>query len=290
MANIRNQPRAGVTRGKGYSSKRGKRGRSFKLGQKLLKLALLLALAGLGWAAWERIKPELGPGPLFPIAFVRVEGGIENLDLAKLNEALRPVVGGGYFSLDMAGIEGAVRSFAWVDGVRFARVWPDTLEITLSEHKAVARWGDRALLNPKGMRFTPDGIDAFAFLPVIYGPPGMEASLLEVLKNLNERLAPLGASVASLDVSKRRAWIVRLNNGLEMHFGRQDPVKLMDRFLALVPKLGEESFSRLKTVDLRYPNGFAVVWKPLEEIENKNDSGMGPQPNGMASNLALEKQ
>jgi cell division protein FtsQ len=279
-----------VTRRNPHSqNRRGRRGKG--LGRKLLKLAALLLAAGLGWTAWERLPPP-PPGPLFPMGFVRVEGEIENLDVSKLQEALRPAVNGGYFSLDMGEIEGVVRSFAWVDGIRLSRVWPDTLEIGITEQKAAARWEDQALLNPRGVRFAPGGIEAFAHLPVIYGPPGMEAYLLETLKSLNDRLAPKGVAVAALDMSKRRAWVVKLDNGLELHFGRQDPLKLLERFLELVPKLGDGVFARLKRVDLRYPNGFAVVWKSEAEggAEIKGENGEEFPLNGTASNLALEKQ
>ena len=122
MANFRNQPRPGVGRRSPYPSRKGKKAQGLRLGRKLAKLAALSVLAALGWAAWERLPPR-PPGPLFPIAYVRVEGGIENLDAAKLQEALRPAVGGGYFSADMGEAERVVRTFPWVDGVRLARVW-----------------------------------------------------------------------------------------------------------------------------------------------------------------------
>ena len=291
MANLRNQPRPGVARRGAYSSSRGIRKKT-KIGRRLFKLLLVVALAVPAWEYWERWSSAHGSGPLFPIGFVRVEGEIENLDLPKFRQALLPVIDGGYFTLNMAELEGVVRSFAWIDGVRFARVWPDTLEVSITEHKPVARWGDKALLNQKGGLFAPESIEAFSHLPVIYGPPGMEASLLEVLNSLNERLEPKGVGVVALDLSKRRAWIVKLSNGLVLHFGRQDPVKLLERFLEWVPKLGGDGFSRLKRVDLRYSNGFAVVWKSAEEIaaESEGEYGAESQVKGTASDLAVEKQ
>jgi cell division protein FtsQ len=264
MANPRNQPRPAVARRGGYSPNRGKR-KNTKIGRKLFKLILVLALVGAAWKYWEIWSAAQEPGPLFPIAYVRVEGGIENLDLAKFQQAVLPIVSGGYFTLDTVELEGAVRSFAWIEGVRFTRVWSDTVEIFITEHKPVARWGDKALLNQRGERFAPDSIEAFSNLPVIYGPSGMEASLLEMLENLNDRLEPKGVSVASLDLSKRRAWVIKLSNGLEIHFGRQDPVQSLEQFLEWAPKLGEDGFSRLKRLDLRYTNGFAVVRKPAQE-------------------------
>ncbi len=245
----------------------------------------MFALGGLAWTGWERIPVKEWAG-LFPINNVRIVGDAENLDVDKLQKALLPALSGGYFYQDLGEIEGAIRPIAWIDRVRLTRIWPDTLEIGITEQKAVARWGDRALLNPRGERFTPDGIDAFSNLPVIYGPLGMESYLLEMMNTLNEKLQQKGVHVAALDMSKRRAWIVKLNNGLEIHFGRQDPVNLLERFLSLVPKLGEEAFAQLKRVDLRYPNGFAVVWKSAEEISGENSAVS--QLNGNASNLAVE--
>jgi cell division protein FtsQ len=285
MANISNQHRAGITRRNAIAARQRRRNR-YKLVKGALRFAAVLTLAGLAWMAWERVPaPDLAA--LFPINYVRVAGEVENLDAGKLQEALQPAISGGYFYQDLGEIEGVVRSFAWVDTVRLSRIWPDTLEVDITEQQPVARWGDRALLNPRGERFTPDGIEAFAKLPVIYGPLGMEGYLLEKLNTLNEKLAPQRLAVATLDMSKRRAWIVKLDNGLELHFGRQDPVKVLERFLDLAPKLGDNILTQLKRVDLRYPNGFAVVWKSAEEL-NEEGGGAQLQLNGNASNLAVE--
>ncbi|MDD5033859.1 MAG: cell division protein FtsQ/DivIB [Methylococcaceae bacterium] len=251
---------------KASAKKRAGKRRSYRW---LLKLIGLLAVVGLGWAGWERI-PRIEVGTLWPIAYVRLEGGIENLNVDKLHQALLPSLRGGYFSLDMGEIEGAVRTFAWVDEVRVSRVWPDTVTIQLREHKAVARWGENALLNSVGARFSPEESGDFSALPVIYGPPGTETYLLGMLNTLNGKLEP--ARIASIDMSKRHAWVIKLNNGLEIHLGRQDPVKAMERFLTLAPQLGEDYLDRLKRVDMRYTNGLAVVWK------DEAVSGALPQP------------
>ncbi|MEI7866279.1 MAG: cell division protein FtsQ/DivIB [Candidatus Methylumidiphilus sp.] len=282
MANFRNQPRPGIARRNAIPARRKGRN-NIRLIKRVLRFAMMFALAGLAWMGWERI-PAQELRTLFPINYVRVAGEVENLDVGKLQDALQPTLSGGYFNQDLGEIEGVIHSFAWIDQVRLSRIWPDTLEVDITEQKAVARWGDRALLNPRGERFAPDGVEAYANLPVIYGPLGMESFLLDTLNALNDRLAAKGVKVATLDMSKRRAWIVRLDNGLELHFGRQDPVKVLERFLGLAPKLGEDVFAQLKRVDLRYPNGFALVWKSADEING--EGGAMLQLNGKASNLA----
>jgi cell division protein FtsQ len=148
------------------------------------------------------------------------------------------------------------------------------LVLNISEHEPVARWGEKAMLDGRGERFTPDHVAAFSHLPVLYGPAGMEHDLLRVLKQLDQRLETRGLRVASLDLSKRRAWTLRLVNGLEIYFGRREPVVELERFLVLVGKLGENRLNQLQRVDLRYRNGFAIVWRP--ELEGTQESRVEP--------------
>jgi cell division protein FtsQ len=49
---------------------------------------------------------------------------------------------------------------------------------------------------------------------------------------------------------------------MEIVFGSQDPLAATDRLLTLLPQLGEGRVATIKKLDLRYPNGFSVVWKP----------------------------
>ena len=284
MANIRNQPRASVARHYAKPPQRNGIGAA-SISKWLLRIAIVLALGGMTWLGWERLSAQ-DLTMAFPINYVRVAGEIENLDAGKLQEILQPTLSGGYFNQDLLEVERTVRSFPWIDHAKLSRIWPDTLEVDITEQKAVARWGDKALLNVRGERFMPDGVEAFTNLPVIYGPLGMESYLLDMLNTLDDRLAPTGVKVATLDMSKRRAWIVKLDNGLELHFGRQDPVKLLEWFLNLVPKLGEDVFAQLKRVDLRYPNGFALVWKSPDEINGENSEVL--QLNDKTSKQAVE--
>lgn len=255
---------------------------------RLLPLIGLLLLAAGGYGVWRQgvdLNREW-----FPVRYVRVQGVIENLDSGKLREVLAPAVAAGYFSLDIDEVEGAARSCPWVQTVQVNRVWPDTLVVTVKEHEPVARWGEKSMLDARGERFTPERVDGFEKLPELFGPPGTEHFLLRTLAQLNELLAPQGFKVADLEVSKRRAWTLRLENGPEMYFGRREPVEAVEHFLSLLNKLGENRLSRLLRVDLRYPNGFAVVWRPEAEglLEGGEAPAAGLQRLEQATWVALE--
>lgn len=229
-----------------------------------LGLTALVASVALGVLAGMSDWLLSGERRMFPVQYVRVEGDIENLDEARFVRTLSSGVSGGYFSLDIAQVEHLARSFSWVERAQVERLWPDTVVIRIIEHKPVARWGSDELLNYRGERFTQASPAQFSGLPAIDAPAGTEREMLAVLAGLNQRLGGRGLKVAALALSKRHAWVLTLDNGLQLYVGRQDPLVAADRFLELIPKLGEERARRLARLDLRYPSGFSIVWKADE--------------------------
>jgi cell division protein FtsQ len=237
------------------------------LGRHVLKglgFTVLVASVVLGLLAAMSDWLLSGERRLFPVHYVRVEGDIQNLDEARFVRALSSGVSGGYFSLDIDQIEQLARSFSWVERAQVERLWPDTVVIRIAEHKPVARWGGEELLNGRGERFTQAAPEQFAGLPAIDAPAGSEREMLNVMAGLNQRFGRRGLRVDSLVLSKRHAWVLTLDSGLQIYVGRQDPLAAADRFLELIPKLGEERAKRVARLDLRYPSGFSIVWKPDE--------------------------
>lgn len=215
------------------------------------------------WAAVPRIG-MLGVRltNALPVEYVRVEGPIWNLDAEEFRKAVLPHAQGGYFLIDLRAIEAAAGALAWVDRVEATRVWPDTVVLRVAEQIPIARWGEDGLLSERGVSFTPPNAAAFLELPLLSGPSGREQEVLGVLRALNDKLQSRRMRVETLRLSKRLAWEARLEGGMEIVFGNQDPLAAMDRLLALLPQLGEERIAAIRKLDLRYPNGFSVVWKP----------------------------
>jgi len=57
---------------------------------------------------------------------------------------------------------------------------------------------------------------------------------------------------------------------LEILLGRNEQLKKLQRFLKTLEVLEQEQVEKMAIVDLRYPNGYAVSWKPdTEEIDWK---------------------
>jgi cell division protein FtsQ len=230
-------------------------------GRALLGLLIGVALlCGTGAALFYGAR-------LMPVRYVRLEGAVQNVDPAELERVLTPLLTSAYPWVDLNALESAARTQPWVGEAGVVRVWPDTLVVRLRELKPFARWEGGSFLSEEGVRFRAKEDLAFAHLPLLSGPEGKERLMLTLLKSMNLRLAEQGKRVAALHLNKRRALSFRLDDGLVVRLGRQDPVRAFTRFLRVTRLLGPERMQAIQRVDLRYPNGFAVGMKPDGELK-----------------------
>lgn len=225
---------------------------------KVIFLCLLL-ISAVASTFWTEIKS--GITTLVPIRYVRIEGVFQYISKEQLKETLLPYVMTDYFSIDVQAIDNAARQMPWIKGVSVKRVWPDTIDIKVSEQYPAVRWGETGMLNLNGELFSPDNAEQFKDLPLIHGPAGYEARLLEIMKGLETDLADRSLHLTEFRVNERRAWDIVLKNGIEIKLGRNGQLRNFQRFLKSLDLLGGDKIASVATVDLRYPNGFAITWK-----------------------------
>lgn len=219
----------------------------------------LLVLAG-SWYGWQQLHSQDAISK--PIRYVKIEGAFQYTSKDRLKEVLGPQMKQGYYHADMNAIHQAIKALPLVDKVDVKRVWPDAVHIKITEQKPVVRWGKSALLNKQGDLLVPENIGEFKNLPLITGPDGQERKLLEIMKGVYIVLKDKSLQLAEFHVNERRAWRLKLASGLEMQLGRKAPLENMQRFLKTMDLVGEEQLAMMTSVDTRYPNGFAVTWKP----------------------------
>ncbi len=233
---------------------------------KLALVGMVLVLAAC--FGWREIKAQ--GADLMPVRYVRVEGAFQYIAKDRIKRVIGKQIMHGFYNADLQQIQQSVKALPWAEKVSVKRVWPDAIKVQISEQKPVARWGKYGLLNNQGEMFVPDNRNEFAQLPLISGPDGQEKQLLEVMKGLSIALQDQAMKLKAFYVNERRAWKVKLTSGMEIKLGRTTPLKNIQRFLKTVDLLGEEQIAKIATVDLRYPNGYAVTWKiDAEEINWK---------------------
>ncbi|MDD5275458.1 MAG: cell division protein FtsQ/DivIB [Methylovulum sp.] len=254
-----------------------------KASAKNLLLALLL-LAGVVWLFGHKsIEASLSTVKIasLPVKYVRVEGVFKYLGQEEVQDALLPLVTTGILEADMQAIQQAVANLPWVGTVAVKRVWPDAIEIKVREKKAYARWGEESLITEQGVIFTPSNIDPQRDMIVLMGPDQQQMKVLEIMKGIKTALADQAMGLAEFSVNDRWAWKIKLTTGLEILLGRDGQLKKLQRFLKSLTLLSQEQVDAMAIADLRYPNGFAVSWKPdSAEIDWKSIANPENKPDG----------
>jgi cell division protein FtsQ len=231
-------------------------------------LSIGLLLTGLvGVVGYEAVtKGYIRSLPIksasLPIKYVRTEGVFQYLSKNEIKIVLQPLVITGFFDADMQAIHTAVSTLPWVDTVTVKRIWPDAIDIKIREKKPYARWGKNSLITERGVIFTPKNIEQFQNLSVVTGPEFQQVKVLEIMKGIKTALADQSMELAEFSVNDRWAWKIKLANGMEILLGRNEQLKKLQRFLKTLAVLRQEQVDAMAIVDLRYPNGYAVSWKP----------------------------
>ncbi|MBL8510153.1 MAG: cell division protein FtsQ/DivIB [Betaproteobacteria bacterium] len=239
-------------------------------------VAALLAAGLVGWLG-SRSWPQL------PLKVVTFKGAIERVDQGDLARVVQGLQGDNrnLLRVDLEAVRGALRQVDWVRDVTVRRRLPDTLEVTVEEHRLFARWqvirqGDAAsgpaaededdaaaddelwLVNVYGELFRARvRADEEAGLPLFSGPADTAGEVLTRFQGFGQVLQATARTPREVHLSSRRAWQVVLDNGSVLALGRDDVDARLARFVkayAVVPVLQTAGVR----VDLRYRTGLAV--------------------------------
>lgn len=228
-----------------------------------------LGLLGYGAISW------LVAQPWFALHTIEVITPVTHVTEAQIRLVAERKVRGTFFTVDLERVRESLEKLPWVREARVERRWPDTLVVSLTEHMPLARWNENALLNADGQAFVAA---VSGKLPRLAGPEDSSNEVVAAYSRHQAALAPLGMTISELRLSPRRAWWMRLDNGMQLALGREQTDSRLARFVALYPRLfGNQAAptpihanasadgagapaapSTPVTVDLRYPDGFAV--------------------------------
>lgn len=223
---------------------------------------LLFALAAL--AATYTIGSWAVNSSVFPLKQVSVSGinsgngELRHVTREQINNVVRDRVTGNFLSVDLDATRDAFEKLPWVRVAGVRRHWPQSLEVTLEEHVAVARWGNEALVNTHGEVFDGAAITLDRALPVFTGPPESSFDVARQYAAFSKLLQPLRQHIVQLHLSPRRAWRIHLENGTVLELGRDQMEARLARYVLAYDRSLAQLNQQLSYVDLRYSNGFAV--------------------------------
>lgn len=233
--------------------------------QLLTLLADLLLLFGGAALAYSMVL-EATRLPFFPLRQVVVMNVPSQVTRAQIEFAAKNSLSGNFFTVNLDTVRAAIEKQAWVRRASVRRHWPDGIELTIEEHAAAARWqhgtDEARLVNDHGEVFAAPATAKQATLPLLAGPEGSAPLVLSRYHEFSALLLPLHRTLRVVSLSPRQAWQLRLDDGLTLELGRDQPKHpIEERVSRFVGTYGEAK-TRLQTpivaIDMRYPNGFAL--------------------------------
>jgi cell division protein FtsQ len=212
--------------------------------------------------------------PLLPLREVQVDKPLAHVTAEQIEIIIRREFRGNFLTLNLDATRAAFERLPWVRKADVRRQWPDRLQVRIEEHVPLARWGGTALVNVYGEVFEAayDGD-----LPVFAGPAGAAKEITIQYEYFRRRLAEIGKVAVQVRVSSRRAWQIRLADGLTIDLGREHVEARLSKFVATYERTLGQLGRPVEHVDLRYANGFAVRIPELrlERIEPRARQGQG---------------
>lgn len=202
--------------------------------------------------------------PIAPLTRVVVLNELREVQRADIEQALQGLRGN-MVSISVDTVRASLEKLAWVRRADVRRRWPSTLELTLHEHRAVARWGEgsQQLVNAQGEVFyAPTAQGPVEALPVFIGPLGAAPEMLARFREADLAMQPIGRRPMLVTLTPRLAWQLRLDDGLRIELGRDQakaPVQArLQRFIEVYEQVNASRSGKAALIDLRYPNGFVM--------------------------------
>ena len=253
-----------------------------------IALVVLPVVAVLnGWIAGER----------WPMRKLEVSGPFMRVTPEEVRAVVLPQVKSGFFAIRMEPIRDSIAKMPWVERVEVRKRWPDQLVVSLTEHRAFARWGHDKLLSGHAQVFTAPGSPELSNLPQLDGPDDRAAEVIALYNQVQPLFAGSGRHVDGVSLSDRDSWTLHLHDGAEVVVGRTDAQDRLRRFAHLIPQISAaKQGSTLLTADLRYTNGFTLTWQdpaPVKPINGPKHPGPAnktkPAPHTASTNNARQQ-
>ncbi len=220
--------------------------------------------------------------PFWTVRSITVQGEVDHQNAvglhAQLASSLKTRLAGGLLALDLQPVRELFEAVPWVRQARVQREFPNRLRVTLEEHKAVAWWGQAGsgyLVSQLGEVFEASP-DEGGGLPELAGPPEQSARVWDLFQTLSVEFKRLEFELVRLELTDRGSWRATLGSGAAIELGRGEPAELLERvnrFTATLSQLTQRYPGAVQSVDLRYPNGYALRMRGVTTVTED-----GPSP------------
>jgi len=195
-----------------------------------------------------------------PIKQISIIGEYQHIDKEQVDLIANEYIEGNFFLINLDQTRHAFKKLAWVREIAIRKKFPDTLEVTIEEHKPIARWGRVGLVNSYGEIFNAASQEE---LPSFIGYETFVKEMTLKFMEMNKILSKELMQVGTITLSERLSWEVITDNQVRVILGKDNIIKKLNLFTNNYQNILAGLKNRIEYVDLRYKDGFSV--KKLQE-------------------------
>ncbi|MBU3844137.1 MAG: FtsQ-type POTRA domain-containing protein [Candidatus Anaerobiospirillum pullicola] len=261
----------------------GLRRRRRSRGSFLISLLFFLCFCALLTAGYYSAYKFLTDPHTFPVARVTINAKLQHVTQEEIAQEVGKMVGGkNIVTLDLSALHNALLQMPWVAQVSVNKRFPDTIEVSLVEHFASARWKTSGLYDARtGTVFYPDMRQFHGALVTLSAPhDSLAKELYEHAYQFISLTRNTPYLVEEVHLDAARSYRLRLKGDVWVILGRESspdlPLIRLKRFLLA---FGEThlALSDVAYVDMRYDNGFAVGERSAISDQDEADASGGAQ-------------
>ncbi len=282
--------------GRGASRKRKSRARGktralpWRTGIKSVTLLALFVL--LGWVV-TKVEPLKWVQRYTnkPIANVSVEGEFKYLAETDIEAIVEKKLTDTFLELDIVSLKKHLETHPWVDRATVSRQWPDTLLIKITEQQPIARWNSAGFLNLRGEIVNLDNKIRLDHLPLLKASDRYASRVMQQYVRVTKLLGHHKFAPLVLELDNTLAWSLVMAPNITIRLGRDDALEKLQRLMPVMTGRLQESLSRIKMIDMRYKQGFAVGWNDDNDqstlLRSKDKIGLSMNKTGSNFGLSL---
>ena len=224
-------------------------------------------------SVWIAVKGVDWYADVWPVKQVSLENESQYFSKQELVQFLNQNQIKGMWAIDLEELQLKVKDIDWVKKVEIRKIWPDHLSFYIEEHQPVARFG-KYVLTQAGTKIA-QGTKAQMLdsLPKIELENANEKSaqsyskIWQEYKTIRRQFELLDLKLSKLEVDQINNWLLRFESGIGINLGRKEHLERVEKLVQVYNSI--ENRKELKSIDLRYHNGFAVEWHLKEDDSNK---------------------
>lgn len=231
----------------------------------VLLLATVLSFGTLALLAADQLyRPDT-----FVIDQLKIKGKLRHLDPVQVEETVKRLQVGNFFSIELMQIKSAIERLQWVQNADVRREWPNTLMIHIDEHRPVMRWGKAQWITSSGQVISlPEELE-FDSKVTLHGNEKDAQLILHTAVRWKRQFTGTGLELTAASLSGSHAWTLTLQDKLnqqtfDLLLGRDDVEHRLARFQFLFAGRLKRPDLQLRRVDARYPDGLAVSASTIE--------------------------